>query len=297
MFGNSHSMRLAGFTLTVVIASAQLAVAQNHRALYAIDEDGTNLRELAQIAEYPNINSPDIAPDGKWIALDGWKAGEKSGSAHLLFLNLETSEFRDLGPGAMPNWSPDGKWFAYSHYQPRGVSVQSFDGLQNQLIDEDGWGIQWAPDGMKCVYTVSESGGTQLVIYEFVGRSRRHVFPQNDIPYSFIYWNCEWSPDSKQICFKGRRRDGGEDIAIVDVEAGGGRVEVLCDGSTFDQDFGWHPDGSRIVLPGRDGQLYIVDAAAGPQEPRLLPGQPAEHRNSGNCWTLDGKSLIFTRFP
>lgn len=295
MFASASSMRVAALIVTVAVASAQVAAAQQNRALYAVDEDGTNLRELAQIPEYPKINSPDIARDGKWMALDGWKEDEGPQDAHLLFINLETREVRDLGPGAMPNWSPDGKWFVYSHYQPRGVSVKSFDGLQTQLIDEDGWGIQWAPDGMKCVYTTRESGGAQLVIYEFVGRSRRHVFPQNDIPYSSIYWNSEWSPDSKQICFKGRRRDGGEDIAIVDVEDG--RVEVLCDGSRFDQDFGWHPDGSRITLPGRDGQLYVVDAADGSQEPRLLPGQPADHRNSGNCWTPDGKSLIFTRFP
>lgn len=294
MFASASSMRVAALMFTLAVASAQVAAAQQHRALYAVDEDGSNLRELAQIPEYPKINSPDIARDGKWMALDGWKEEEGPQDAHLLFINLETREVRDLGPGAMPNWSPDGKWFAYSHYEPRGVSVQSFDGLQTQLIDENGWGIQWAPDGMKCVYTLSEGGGTQLVIYEFVGRSRSHVFPQNDIPYSYIYWNSKWSPDSKRICFKGRRRDGGEDIAIVDVEDG--RVEVLCDGSKFEPDFGWHPDGSRITLPGRDGQIYIVDAADGSQEPRLLPGQPGDRHNSGNCWTSDGKSLIFTSF-
>lgn len=292
MLTSVHATRLIVLTFALAAAAPQAGLAQQQRSLYAVDADGTNLRELAVIPDYDIINSPEVSPDGKWVGVDGWKKGENLRAAHLLFINLETSEVRDLGEGAMPSWSADGQWFAYSHYEPRGVSVQSFDGLQSQLIDENGWGIQWAPDGMKAVYTLSESGGAQLVIYEFVGRSRRHVFAQNDIPYSSIYWNCKWSPDSQQICIKGRRSGGGEEIAVVDVADGQTRLEVLCDGADFLPDIGWHPDGSRITLPGRDGQIYVIDSVGG-QQPQLFPGQPADRHNSGNCWTPDGKSLIF----
>src|SRR5690606_25644393 len=188
------TVALLAFALAA--AAPQVGLAQQQRVLYAVDADGTNLRELAVIPDYEIINSPEISPDGKWVGVDGWKEGENLRAAHLLFINLETREVRDLGEGAMPSWSDDGRWFAYSHYEPRGVSVQSFDGLQTQLIDENGWGIQWSPDGMKAVYTLSEGGRMQLVIYEFVGRTRRHVFAQNDMPYTYIYWNCKWSPDS-----------------------------------------------------------------------------------------------------
>jgi TolB protein len=292
MHTSAHATRLTVLTFALAAAAPQVSPAQQQRSLYAVDADGTNLRELAVVPGYDIINSPEISPDGKWVGVDGWKRSENLRDAHLLFINLETSEFRDLGEGAMPSWSADGNWFVYSHYEPRGVSVQSFDGLQNHLIDEDGWGIQWAPDGMKCVYTIRESGGAQLVIYEFVGRSRRHVFPQNDMPYSSIYWNCKWSPDSRLICIKGRRRDGGEEIAVVDVSGGSARMEVVCSGADFRPDIGWHPDGSLITLPGRDGQIYVIDSVGG-GEPQLLPGQPADRDNSGNCWTPDGKSLIF----
>lgn len=277
-----------------VTISGAIAIAQERsgRALYAVDVDGTNPRQLTTIPGYDIINSPEISPDGKWIGVDGWNRGQSLTEAHLLFINLETGELRDLGEGAMPSWSPDGSWFVYSHYSPRGVSVRSFDGLQTQLIDERGWGIQWAPDGMKAVYTVRERGRAQLVLYEFVGRSRRHVFAQNDLPYVQIYWNCKWSPDSKQICIKGRRPDGSEEIAIVDVSAGTPDVNVLCNGTDFNPDIGWHPHQFLITLPGRDRQIHVIDSISD-GIPMRLPGQPSDRANSGMCWTPDGQTLIF----
>ena len=74
-------------------------------AMYAVDLDGANLRRLPQIPKYTVLGSPDISPDGRWIGLDGWKQGEGTSDARLLFVELETKEFRDLGPGAMPTWS------------------------------------------------------------------------------------------------------------------------------------------------------------------------------------------------
>ena len=84
-------------------------------------------------------------------------------------------------------------------------------------------------------------------------------------------------------------------LALACAAAGAG-LEVLCDGADFLPDIGWHPDGSRITLPGRDGQIYVLDAVGG-QQPQLFPGQPADRHNSGNCWTPDGKSLIFVSAP
>ncbi len=36
--------------------------------------------------------------------------------------------------------------------------------------------------------------------------------------YSQIFWNMEWSPDSRQICFKGKVKGAGNEMAIANVE-------------------------------------------------------------------------------
>ena len=264
-------------------------------AMYAVDLDGANLRRLPQIPKYTVLGSPDISPDGRWIGLDGWKQGEGTSDAHLLFVELETKEFRDLGPGAMPTWSADGKRFVYSSYTPRGVFVGSFEGEERELIDEDGWGIQWSPDGKSAVYTRYQQGGCQLIVYDFATGQRRGLFDDNDLPYQTIYWNSDWSPDSTQVCIVGVRQNGTKDISLVTVEESDGpaQVEWLCDASELHNELAWHPTEPFIAVPGLDNCLHRINLF-GAQRPIPFPGQPADRTNNGICWTPDGKSMIFT---
>ena len=122
-------------------------------AIYAMDADGGNVRELASIPDYPIINSPELSPDGEWVAVDGWKRDESLTDARILLVHLEDGAVLNLGKGAMPSWSADGKWIALCKYGPeRGVYICSLDGETERLIDREGWGIQWAPDGETLIF-------------------------------------------------------------------------------------------------------------------------------------------------
>lgn len=261
-------------------------------AIYSLDADG-NVSELASIADFPIINSPEISPDGKWIAVDGWKAGENLRDARILIVNVENGAVLDLGKGAMPSWSPDGKWIAFCKYgAERGVYIRSVDGATERLIDRNGWGIQWAPDGLKAAYTRS---GT-FVIYDFIGDTQQEIDPP-DWPYRMIYWNCEWSNESDEICFLGRRPNGTQEIAILDLRGEKPRLRVRAEGNAFDPDIAWHPDGACVTIPkksapGEPGQIYIFDPN-GFEPPKRLDGQPEDRANSGMCWSPDGSILIF----
>lgn len=290
-------LRIVCLSLGTAAALTAPAKAENvarATAIYAMDADGSDLRKLASIPDYPIINSPEVSPDGRYVAVDGWRNDEDLRDARVLIVDLKNGSVINFGKGAMPSWSSDGQWFAFCKYAPeRGVYIRSVDGDEERLIDADGWGIQWSPDGMKAAYT--RDG--RFVIYDFIADTRRTVSWGTGGRYARIYWNCKWSPDSRRICFKGRRPDGTHEIGIVNVVGADPQLRVVCDGSEFNPDIGWSPDGSRITLPkrsqpGQPGQIFVFNPNRY-EAPVPLKGQPTDRANSGMCWTRDGETFIF----
>ena len=285
---------LSILAVAVCVRSACAAAPQAVTAIFAMDADGTHVREVASVAESPIINSPEVSPNGRYVAVDGWRADESLTDARLLIVDLHTGAVTDFGHGAMPSWSADGKWIAFCKYRPeRGVYIRSLNNREERLIDDRGWGIQWAPDGLKAAYT--HDG--EFVIYDFIGDSKRRISFGEERRYSYIYWNSKWSPDSTQICFKARRANGDDEIGIVNVNDDNSGFRILCDGSEFNPDIAWSPDGTLITFPsrgtsGQPGQIFGIN----PHEydaPIPLPGQPTDRSNSGMCWTRDGQTLYF----
>lgn len=262
--------------------------------IYALFAGDRVAKRVAAVPDFPIINSPEISPDGKWIAVDGWKHTESNTDAHLLLVSLETGAVKDLGLGAMPTWSVDGRWIAFSKYPPNGgVFIREVDGDAERWIDQDGWGIQWSPDGFKLAY----ARGGNIIIYDFIADSVKEVFPFGKSPYASIYWNCKWSPDSKRICFKGSRPNGTIDIGIISATGDAPNLRVRCNGRDYNEDIAWHPDGSRIAVPrgatdGKKGQIYEFNPDDD-RPPVLLAGQPGDRNNAGMCWSRDGKTFIF----
>jgi TolB protein len=264
-----------------------------HAEIWAMDSDGQNARRIADAPGFPFINSPEISPDGRFVAVDGWRANEDLTAARLLLIDIENGDVEDLGVGAMPSWSPSGDWIAFCKYaSKRGVYVRAVDGTIEQHIDDSGWGIQWSPDSWKVTY----ARGNRLVIHNFVSTHSREVVPA-DWDYTRVYWNPGWSPDSKEVCFKARHQQGHDEFVIMSVETDVPTIRHRIRADGFNEDIAWHPDGSRILIPkaaakGVPGQIYAYDPDTA-DEPTPLAGQPTDRHNSGMCWTRDGKTLYF----
>ncbi|HVX11160.1 MAG TPA: hypothetical protein VHC22_08270 [Pirellulales bacterium] len=106
-----------------------------------------------------------------------------------------------------------------------------------------------------------------------------------------------WSPDSRQICFKGANATGQEELVLVDAEGAERGIRVRYTTTNLFPKFAWHPYESRLVfcMPCRERrvvQMYELDPATD-APPVLVAGQNSISHNADPCWTPDGKHLIF----
>ena len=153
-------------------------------ALYTIDADGKNLRRVLLLRDFTFVGSAEWSPDGRRIALDSWRPtmGEGCSDARIFTINADGSGFKDLGWGAMPSWSPDGKQLTCSQYgrqdadaRQRGIWIMNADGTGPQLIDVNGWGSQWSPKRNEIAYVVQHDNTAELVVYDVAKRQRRSL--------------------------------------------------------------------------------------------------------------------------
>ncbi|WP_299469677.1 translocation protein TolB [uncultured Gimesia sp.] len=270
----------------------------NRTRFYLATPEGKDPKEFYVAEDYYNTGSPSFSPDGTKLAHDCWKSqeGESFSNVQILVVNADGSDSKVLGPGAMPSWSPGGNRIAFSQPSPSGVAVMNADGSDRKMIDTGGWGAQWSPDGKKIAYRVYSSGKSNLRIYDLIEDSKSDVFPEGESPYSLIYWNMAWSPDSNWLCFLGRNAaDKMFEVATVNV-AGmkeGYKVHYKSKVSPY-QDMAWHPSGEMIVF-GSDTQprqlLKFNPAEDKPPEPIEI--KVDANINGDVCFTPDGLHLLF----
>ncbi len=266
---------------------------QRPNVIYARLSDGSEVS--ISIPNFPNIYSPEVSPDGKWVAVDGWNNGQPSTAAHILVASLETNEIRDLGVGCIPHWSADGKKIGFSRYSG-GVYVRDFedDTASAELVDSQGWSIQFSRDGSKAAWVID---GNNFMIHDIASGEKWRVFPQRKSPFRYIEHNFAWSPDATRLCFKGHRSNGAIDVAIVSATGEQPEVKVVFDGKEAQSDFAWHPDGKRIMFPrvapgSPRSQIYEIQAnKEGP--PKRFSPQPDDRNVIGISFSLDGSTSVF----
>lgn len=299
---NLRTLANGDSTTTVVWKSLRVAAdellilpsndSKPQNVIYVMNEDGSDLRPVTP--ETPNLGghgSPDWSPDGKRLAFDIYD------TRHSYLVNEDGTGWKDLGSGIMPTFGPYGKRLAYTG---GGMSIMDDDGGNRETIINEGWGAQWSPDGRWIAYAdrtfVNGSSYSNLAIIDIQTKEKRHLFEGDEARrYSSLYWNNEWSPDSRQICFKGSRKNGGTEMAITSVDGSSKGFRVITT-DPVDTDFGWHPDGSRILLsktvPAYKGpRLFVCDVESG--EMTLLETQPMKQINQSAVWSPDGKRIAF----
>jgi Tol biopolymer transport system component len=285
-----------GAALLLTAAAAYCQQPAFPSKLHVMNADGSGLKQIITLDDYDAQGSPTWTADGAMLAFDAWRhsAGETSGAAHIFVADADGSKPRDLGEGAMPSFSPDGKRICFTRYEPRGVYLMNADGSERQFVDAEGWSGHFSPDGTRLMYGV----GGNIAVYDLGTKSRRMVLTGEQAGrYRYVYWNLCWSPDGKRIAFKGQCPDESYELAYASAESSDKGFQVLYKGQT-DSDLAWHPEGKQLVFSMRDPmrkypQLFWINPDD-VKAPRLLIGQPMDRANLNCAWSPDGKQLAFS---
>jgi Tol biopolymer transport system component len=262
------------------------------RKLFSMSPDGSNLRELtAPKFGLDHLGSPEFSSDGSRTVLDMSKG--PTTTSHIVSMNRDGSNLKDLGMGCMPSLSKDGKTIVFSD-PGSGIVKMDADGENREIIEPAGWGAQFSPDGKYLAY----GAGGNLTLLE-IGRGKKTPALKGDAAdrYSRIYWNFGWSHDSQAIAFKGQnRKTGAPELAVVDLNKPD-RVEVLYSANGIYEDFTFSPDNRSVLFAMREtgltqSDLYLVHRAR-PGRIERLEGQPDDFRILDCDWSPDGKTIIF----
>lgn len=256
---------------------------------YVVNADGTEWRRLFEFEGYQACGSPTVLPNGKEIAFDAWKVRPERTSPVICIAGIDGRNPREVLPGSMPSFSPDGARLTFSS---SGIPIANREWKLEKQVAADAWGCQWSPDGQSIAFYARD----RLLVMDVATEAIREVFGGAANPFSGLFWNLTWSPDSRQICLKASPQGGGEQIVIVDALGAELGLRVRHSGTGMNSDFAWHPGGDRIVVsmfcPERGrSQLYEFNPNDD-KPPTLFPGQNPATNNTDACWTPDGRELI-----
>ncbi len=296
---------LGGVILSPVISGfeARAADGEEYRVqIFVGNADGSELKRLVVIPEYQSHGSPCWSQDGQKIAFDAWKSqnGEQFSDGHLILVNSDGTDWRDLGSGIMPSLSPKGNRVAYMRHSSmgdKGVWMADVNDLESKIqIDRHGWGVDWSPDGTRIAY----AGGGNLFVYSVIEGTVEPLFDLGSPTYKQIFWNFSWSPDSSRIAFKAMTKENQPVLATVDARGESFGGEILYAG-TIHPTVTWHPSGKEILMSMPDPgsrqypRLFRVDVA-NKTAPVVLPNQPPDRMIDDPSYSPDGKRLAVRIF-
>ena len=204
---------------------------------------------------FSSDDSPTFSPDGRTIA---FIRRYSEGTDSLCEIRIDGTGFRvvvrDLS-GAELTWSPDGSRFAFYSEKDGAIHVMNADGSDEHALVKRAAGSpsqespSWSADGSEVFFVQGavfaarvDSGGLRLVL---------DLQPSAD--------QVAVAPDGKTLAVV--QGDGSRPfvwIAGIDgspihrLDLGGGNERV---GFTV----AWSPDGRRLLVSGRRGDLWIVD--------------------------------------
>jgi len=269
------------------------ASAPEARKLYAMTPEGSLRVVLDAPAEgYSHMGSPEWSPDGKLISLDMSEGSVDS--SHVIVVNRDGKDFKDLGPGCMPSLSSDGKSIVFSQ-RGFGVMMMDSDGANRRIVDRAGWGVQYSPDGKQIAYGTY----TNLTLMN-VATGKKKTVLTGDLAerYASVYWNLGWSHDSRAIAFKGRNRSTGQDeLAVIKIDHPE-HLDVLYSGPGIEADFTFTPDNQGVLFArseqGKTGPRLFLAHRKTPGKSELLKEQPADQVIYDCDWSTDGSEIVFT---
>jgi len=173
-----------------------------YNELHIVDADGKNDRTIA-IDAYA-VDSPRWSPDGTLIAFhalvagpdgDTWKTG-------IAVIRPDGTEYRHLGWGTSPSWSPDGQQLLVDgdeilYILEKNTHIQY---AITQVVRPQTRNADWSPDGKKIVFYSEADGNVDIFVANPDGTDVQNLINKNKIPAAFLTPPQKREAASKPLC-------------------------------------------------------------------------------------------------
>lgn len=249
-----------------------------------------------QLSSFPGCNLlEDWSPDGSRVLFTQERAGSMDVYSVRLdgtgLMRLTTHPYYDIAP----RWAPDGLRVLF--YREKSLSGP-FEGASLHIVNADGsaervvldtlaqdFDAAWSPDGSEIIFSCNRFGrfwdlcsvapdGTNLRLRVRLDGTQK----------------AQWSPDGTHIAFVGFA--GPQSVWVFDI-AGSHIVNLTPTSTSFS--FDWSPDGSRLVLVGKEpngnsGTLRVNRDGTAPL------GLSAAFASGWVDWSPDGGKIVADLF-
>jgi len=242
---------------------------------------------LVDLSLLKSISSPQISPDGKWVAavVSATDFETEKRQSDLMLISVADGSMKAIVKGTSPQWSPDGNALAYQGTKDEKSGIWIYDikkestrflttvhSTDHFLGHRARKNYAWSPDGQWMAYVGAEPKSEEepksdvkvftRILYKtrtaFSDNRRTHLWivpiiggePKVITPGKNDEHSLTWSPDSGHLAFISNRSEDPDDNHLNDlwrVDVTTGQVTRLTDTVGAEFQPAWSPDGRQIA--------------------------------------------------
>ena len=179
-------------------------------------------------------------------------------SSHIYVMDHDGSNKKKLTSGAMPCWSPDGRYIAFAAKKDGNWDIyyMNSDGSNITRLTIDPAGDvnpSWSPDGTMIAFNSERSGSSQIWRTNVTKGNRKETWGYNltqltqDTPHKRVNNFHSWSPNGLWLVFEADRDRDDPEIYLVNA-VDGTNQQRLTFTRALDEVPAWSPDSKQIIF-------------------------------------------------
>jgi Tol biopolymer transport system component len=267
--------------------------------IWTVNPDGSGVQEVRSEA--------NAADDDPVFSSDGQRIAFVNGSGHIVVMDADGNNAKDLTPNdapggvvdGSPSWSPDGTKIAFSRINFDRASPE-YDIWVLNATDGSGQQNLTAGAGIDSIEPTFSPNGSKIA---FVRGNPEEVWtmgsngsaPTQLSHTDFDASDPSWSPDGSRLVFSFQDTD----LYLIDSN-GSSQTQLTNTSAVAEGASSWSPDGTKIVTRGQDSStgannLYLVNPTNG-AETRVPNTTGADHPDwqAGRSCGAQSGSLSYT---